>query len=316
MDKTIRIGVSSCLLGNFVRYDGGHQYDPFVSETLGRFVEFVPVCPEAGCGLGEPRETMRLVGEPERPRLMTTGTGIDHTDTLLSWARRKVRELKELRIEAFIFKSKSPSCGRERVKVHPQGGGVAKRVGVGLFAGVFLESFPLLPVEDEVSLHDPALRENFIERIFACHRWRAIKDTLTAGALVAFHSRHRLQVMAHSARHCRAMGRVVAQSGGSPIDHLCDEYETLLLEALRLQATVKKNCTVLFHILGCFKKTLTPSEKQELLEVIERYRLEHLPLIVPITLLHHYARTYPQEDLSGQYYLDPDPLELRLRNHA
>jgi len=170
MDTPIRIGVSSCLLGNPVRYDGGHQYEPFVSETLSRSFELVPVCPEAECGLGVPRETMRLVGDPGQPRLVTTLTGIDHTDLLLSWARRKVRELRGQQLAGFILKGKSPSCGMEGVKVFPRPGGEAARVGVGLFARVFMEYFPHLPVADEGRLQDPVLRQNFIERVIAGHR--------------------------------------------------------------------------------------------------------------------------------------------------
>lgn len=176
MDKKIRIGISSCLLGNPVRYDGGHQHDPFISQTLGCFCEFVAVCPEAECGLGVPRETMRLVGDPEQPRLMTTQTGLDHTERMLTWAQQRLTELEGEELCGFIFKSKSPSSGMQRVKVYPLAGGAMKRVGVGLFARAFMDHFPLLPVEDEDRLHDVGLRENFIERIFAYQRWRSIKN--------------------------------------------------------------------------------------------------------------------------------------------
>ena len=317
MDKKIRIGVSSCLLGNPVRYDGGHQHDPFISQTLGRFFEFVVVCPEAECGLGVPRETMRLVGDPQKPRLVTTKTCQDHTERMSAWAQQRVTELKGEELCGFIFKSKSPSSGMQRVKVYPLASGAPKRVGVGLFARVFMEHFSLLPVEDEDRLHDVGLRENFIERIFACQRWRSIKnDTPTANALISFHARHKLQIMAHSIRHYQIMGRLVAQAKEKSLASFFDEYEGLLMEALRLLPTVKKQANVLFHVLGYFKKQLSAAEKQELLEIIDQYRDGSMPLSVPITLLNHYVRKYQQEYLAGQYYLHPHPLERNLRNHA
>lgn len=317
MQEKIKIGVSSCLLGNPVRYDGGHQLDSFISETLGLFFQFVPVCPEAECGLGVPRETMRLVGDPQQPRLLTTKTGHDHTKMMLSWSRRRVGALQGDDLHGFIFKSKSPSSGMERVKVYPAEGGVAKRAGVGLFARVFMDTFPLLPVEDEGRLHDIGLRENFIERIFAYQRWRNVKkEVMTGHGLVSFHTKHKLHIMAHSERHYRAMGSLVAQTQAKPITALFAEYEALLMEALRLLPTVKKHCNVLHHILGYFKKQLTSAEKAEILEIIEQYRHEYIPLIVPVTLLNHFVRKYQQGYLAGQCYLHPHPIELKLRNHA
>lgn len=319
MDTPIKIGVSSCLLGNPVRYDGGHQLDPFIRDSLGRYFEFVPVCPEAESGLGVPRETMRLVGDPQAPRLLTTTTGIDHTERLLAWARQRVRELEGEGIYGFIFKARSPTSGMERVKVYPaRTGGLAKRVGVGLFARVFMGHLPLLPVEDEGRLHDIGLRENFIERLFVTHRWRCLKrEAMTARGLIAFHTAHRLQLMAHSERHYRAMGPLVAQTTAKkPIPTLFAEYEALLLAALRLRTTVKKHCNVLLHILGYFKKELSMAEKEEMLSIIGHYREGDIPLIVPITLLAHYVRKYQKEYLAQQTYLEPHPLELKLQNHA
>jgi len=317
LNLPIKIGVSSCLLGNPVRYDGGHQHDRFISDTLGHFFEFVPVCPEFECGLGAPRETMRLVGDSQHPRLMTTHTGIDHTDKMLSWARQRVKELADEELYGFIFKSKSPSSGMERVKVYPAEGGAAKRIGVGLFARAFMDAFPFLPVEDEGRMHDIGLRENFIERVFVCQRWRIAKrDSMTARGLVTFHSQHKLQIMAHSERHYRLMGSLVAQAKAKPVSVLFDEYEALLAAALRLLPTVKKHANVLQHIFGYFKKQLSTPEKQEMLEIIDQYRHEDVPLIVPMTLLNHYVRKYQPEYLAQQYYLRPHPIELKLRNHA
>jgi uncharacterized protein YbgA (DUF1722 family)/uncharacterized protein YbbK (DUF523 family) len=315
MEK-IRLGISACLLGEKVRYDGGHQWDRFITDTLGRYVEFVPVCPEVESGLPVPREAMRLVGDPARPRLLTVRTGLDHTERLTSWAQGKVRELAGANLGGFIFKSKSPSSGLERVKVYV-GEGAPVRRGVGLFARLFLEHFPELPVTDEGRLHDPALRENFIERLFVWPRWQQARSgALSLDALVRFHTRHKLLILAHSPRHYRDLGRLVARAAEAPLTETYAGYQTRLMEALRLKATPPKHANVLQHLLGYFKKQLSGDEKQELLELIEAYRREYVPLIVPITLINHYVRKYRQPYLQEQHYLNPHPLELKLRHHA
>lgn len=316
MSTKIKLGISSCLLGEKVRYDGGHKWDRFLTDTLGKFVEFVPVCPEVECGLGVPREAMRLEGDPAAPRLVTVRTGVDHTERMTAWTRRRVRELEAEGLCGFIFKSGSPSSGLERVKVY-NAQGVPAKTGVGLFARAFLEHFPLLPVEDEGRLHDPRLRENFIEAIFVLKRWREVRAGKPGrGKLVDFHTRHKLFLLSHSPPHYREMGRLVARASELPLPDLSARYQTLLLEALRRKTTVKKNANVLQHLLGFFKKQLSPDEKQELLEIVENYRQEYVPLIVPLTLVNHYVRKYDQAYLKSQYYLNPHPLELKLRNHA
>jgi uncharacterized protein YbgA (DUF1722 family)/uncharacterized protein YbbK (DUF523 family) len=317
MEK-IRLGISACLLGQEVRFDGGHQLDRFITDTLGRYVEFVPVCPEVECGLGVPREAMRLVGEPSAPRLMTVRTKIDHTERMLKWAENRVRELAQENLCGFIFKSKSPSSGMERVRVYnepAQGAPVTK--GVGLFARIFMEHFPLLPVEDEGRLHDPVLRENFIERIFVFQRWRELLAASPGrGGLVAFHTRHKLLILAHSTEHYRELGKLVAQAKELPAPELYERYQSRLMEALRLKATPKKNTNVLHHLMGYFKQELSAEEKQELLEIIDNYRQGYVPLVVPVTLINHYVRKYHQPYLQEQFYLHPHPVELQLRNHV
>jgi uncharacterized protein YbgA (DUF1722 family)/uncharacterized protein YbbK (DUF523 family) len=316
--QKIRLGISACLLGQQVRFDGGHQLDRFITDTLGGYVEFVPVCPEVECGLGVPREAMRLVGEPSAPRLMTVRTKIDHTERMVKWAENRVRELAQEDLCGFIFKSKSPSSGMERVRVYSEparGAPVIK--GVGLFARIFMEHFPLLPVEDEGRLHDPVLRENFIERIFVFQRWRELLAASPGrGGLVAFHTRHKLLILAHSTEHYRELGKLVAQAKELPASELYERYQSRLMEALRLKATPKKNTNVLHHLLGYFKKELTAEEKQELLEIIENYRQGYVPLVVPVTLINHYVRKYHQPYLQEQFYLHPHPVELQLRNHV
>jgi uncharacterized protein YbgA (DUF1722 family)/uncharacterized protein YbbK (DUF523 family) len=314
----IRLGISSCLLGNMVRYDGGHKLDEFLVRTLGVYVEYVPVCPEVECGMSIPREALRLVGDPSAPRLVTVKTKKDYTGQMTDWARRRVRELEAEDLCGYIFKSRSPSSGMERVKVYPgDQGGMPTHTGVGMFARAFMEHFPLLPVEEEGRLHDPVLRENFIERIFVLRRLRrAMQEKKTVGGLVEFHTRHKLLIMAHSNRHYRLMGPLVAHAQASGIAQTCEQYHALLMEALALKVTVKKHTNVLQHMMGYFKKDLTPDEKQELLEIIDSYRREVVPLVVPVTLINHYVRKFGQTYLSGQYYLNPHPIELKLRNHA
>jgi uncharacterized protein YbgA (DUF1722 family)/uncharacterized protein YbbK (DUF523 family) len=312
----IRLGISACLLGQEVRFDGGHKHDRYITGTLGQYVDFVPVCPEVECGLGIPREAMRLVGEIDHPRLVTIRSRIDYTEQMQTWAGRRVRELEAEDLQGFIFKSDSPSSGMERVKVYDDKGMPVKK-GIGMFAQAFMEHFPLLPVEEEGRLHDPKLRENFIEAIFTFKRWRNTLSVKTGRKqLVEFHTRHKLLLLAHSPELYREMGRVVAHVQERPLDEVTARYQQLLLETLRLKTTVKKNANVLYHLLGYFKKDLSADEKQELLNIIDHYRRGDLPLIVPTTLINHYVRKYDQPYLKEQYYLHPHPIELQLRNHA
>jgi uncharacterized protein YbgA (DUF1722 family)/uncharacterized protein YbbK (DUF523 family) len=315
MEK-IRLGISTCLLGEKVRFDGGHKLDRYLKETLGQYVEYVPVCPEVECGFGVPRESLRLVGDPEKPRLITTRTNRDHTGRMTSWAQKRVEELKKEDLGGYIFKSGSPSSGMERVKVYDENG-VPAKVGVGIFARVFMDHFPLLPTEEEGRLQDPGLRENFIERIFALKRWReTLKEKLSLEALIAFHTRNKLLLLAHSPRHHRQMGKLVAAGKSLSLKELYARYQTIFLEALGLKTTNKKHANVLLHMLGYFKGQLSAAEKREMLDLIEQYRLEALPLVVPMTLMNHYVRKYDQAYLQEQTYLQPHPAELHLRNHV
>jgi uncharacterized protein YbgA (DUF1722 family)/uncharacterized protein YbbK (DUF523 family) len=316
MNHKLKLGISTCLLGEKVRYDGGHKLDRFLRDTLGKYVEFVPVCPETECGLSVPREAMRLVGQPDCPRLLTIKTRIDHTDRMVKWAEKRVRELEMERLSGFVFKSRSPSSGLRDVKVYNDKG-VPLKKGVGIFARHFIETFPLIPVEDDGRLHDPVLRENFIQRIFVMKRWRDLLDQeMKTGKLVAFHTRHKLLIRSHSQNHYRQLGRLVAESNKLPAHEVYKTYETVLMESLTLKTTRKKNTDGLQHMMGYFKKQLSKEEKQELLELIDKYRAGHFPLIVPITLINHYVKKYDQPYLKEQYYLNPHPLELQLRNHV
>lgn len=318
MSEKIRLGISTCLLGEPVRYDGQHKHDRFLTGTLGKFVEYVPVCPEVECGLPVPREAMRLVGSLEAPRLMTQRSGKDLTDQMQTWAHKRVKELEKEDLCGFIFKAKSPSSGMERVKVYNGRGGLTGH-GTGMFARIFMDHFPLLPVEEEGRLNDPLLRENFIERIFTLWRYRSeVRPKPDLAALTAFHARHKYLLMAHSAEKMNQMGRLLANAkrDGIPMKELTAAYEELLLNTLKLLATARKHVNVLQHMAGYLKKQLDAEEKQEWATLLSEYKAGILPLIVPITMLNHYVRKYQPSYLKEQLYLQPHPLELQLRNHS
>lgn len=314
MNEKIRMGVSACLLGEKVRYDGGHQWDRYLTDTLGQYFEFVPVCPEVEIGLPVPREALRLVGEAAAPRLVTSRSGQDLTERMETWAAQRVVELEREGLCGFIFKGRSPSSGMARVKLY-EPSGIPSQKGVGLFARIFMEHFPLLPVEEDGRLHDPKLRENFIECVFTLQRWRdLLAGELSLGRLVEFHSRHKLLLLAHSTEIYRQMGKLVADGKALPAEELFQSYEALLMKGMRLLPTVKKHLNVLQHLLGYFKNQLSSDEKQELLEIFEQYRRGDVPLIVPVTMINHLVRKHQQPYLAEQFYLHPHPGELRLRN--
>ena len=315
-EEKIRLGVSSCLLGEKVRFDGSHKHDRFLTGTLGQYVDYVPVCPEVELGLPTPRETLRLVGHRDNQRLVFSKSGEDITERMQAWAKKRVKELEKENLSGFIFKAKSPSSGMARVKLYDKNGSPNSQ-GVGLFARAFMEHFPLLPVEEDGRLNDPRLRENFIEIIFTLKRWReAIANGKTRGALVDFHSRHKLLMLAHSPEIYRLMGRLVGAGKEVKTAQIYTDYQALLMKGMRLKTTPAKHVNVMQHILGYFKKQLSSDEKQEVLQVIDDYRSGLLPLIVPITLLNHFIRKYDQPYLKQQAYLNPHPLELQLRNHV
>jgi uncharacterized protein YbgA (DUF1722 family)/uncharacterized protein YbbK (DUF523 family) len=312
----VRIGVSSCLLGQKVRYDGGHAHDRFITGTLGRYFTWVPVCPEVEYGLPVPREALRLVGDAASPRLVTRTSGVDHTEGMLRWARKRLGELEADELSGFIFKSRSPSSGLGGVKVYPASG-MPSRKGFGLFGGAFTRHFPLLPVEDDGRLHDPALRENFIERVFVYRRLMEFgKTDWRAGDLVALHTGLKLLVLSHSPAHYRELGGLIARAGRYGRQELLSRYVSTVMDALRLLATPPKNANVLQHMAGYFKKLLSPPQKAELLEAIDNYRRGYLPLVVPVTLIKHYVREFDEPYLKRQLYLEPHPMELMLRNHV
>lgn len=312
----LKIGISSCLLGEQVRFDGGHKRDQFLVDVLGRHVAWIRVCPEVEVGMGTPRETLRLVRVDGGVRMITARTHVDHTDSMRAWARRRAETLGREDLDGYVLKKDSPSCGMERVKVYG-GSGMAARDGRGLFAEVLLACFPLLPVEEEGRLTDPTLRENFIERVFAYRRLKSLfTGRWTHGALVAFHTAHKMALLAHATTAYQDLGRLVAQGAKTPRPQLRAEYETVFMRTLSIPATTKRHTNVLTHMAGHLKAHLDPASKRELADCIDEYRRGLVPLVVPITLLRHYVRLHSVDYLAGQTYLEPHPRELMLRNHV
>lgn len=317
LDRPIRIGISSCLLGEEVRFDGGHKRDAFLTETFGRYVEWVPVCPEVEIGLGTPRESIRLVRSPRGVRLVGPRSGRDLTERMRRYARRRVRELGAADLDGYVLKKDSPSCGLHRVRVYGADGEPPVRDGRGLFAAELADRLADLPVEEEGRLSDPRLRENWVERVFVYARLKSLfSGRWRVGDLVAFHTAHKLQLLAHSPEDYRRLGLLVAAAGTLARDELATEYRRGLMAGFARPATARKNTNVLQHAAGHLKRSLDAESRAELAGVIDDYRRGLVPLVVPVTLLRHHVRSNEIDYLADQTYLDPHPKELMLRNHV
>jgi uncharacterized protein YbgA (DUF1722 family)/uncharacterized protein YbbK (DUF523 family) len=315
-DEPIRIGVSACLLGREVRYDGGHKRNAFLADTFGDYVEWVAVCPEVELGLGIPRPPLRLERHGGDTRLVMPKTGADYTDAMRDFAAKRVAQLAGDELCGYILKKDSPSCGMERVKVY-EAHTIPSKSGRGLFADALVQRYPNLPVEEEGRLNDPHVRENFVERVFAYRRVRALfSGRWTLRALVAFHTAHQLQLMAHSPQMYARLGRFVAVAKNVARAEVRARYEALFMQGLAEPATRRQHANLLQHMAGYFKKRLDDASKRELQLVIDDHRRGLIPLVVPITLIRHYVRRFDVDDLRGQVYLDPHPKELMLRNHV
>jgi uncharacterized protein YbgA (DUF1722 family)/uncharacterized protein YbbK (DUF523 family) len=313
-DVRVRIGISACLLGAQVRWDGGHKRDHFLVETLGKHVEWVPVCPEVESGLPTPRNTLRLERAGGRLRMLMPKTGYDHTDAMRAYAAKRVAELAREDLCGYVLKKDSPSCGMGRVKVYgPRGG--ASRTGRGLFADALVQTCPWLPVEEEDRLSDPYLRHNFVERVFACRRLRDLfASRWRVVDLVRFHTAHKLVLLSHSTTASARLGRLVAGAAGLARNELRARYQEEFMQALAHIATPRKHANVLHHMVGHLRGRLDDSSRRQLLSVIEDYRQGLVPLGVPVTLVAQYVRGCGVEYLAGQIYLAPYPKELMLRN--
>lgn len=317
MDKKhIRIGISACLLGDRVRWDAGHKKDRYITDVLGARFNFIPVCPEVEVGMGVPRESVRLVGDISSPRMMGNKTGKDWTDRMRGFIHKRLKQLEDYNFSGYILKKDSPSCGMERVRVY-QKSGIPLKQGRGFFGGAIVDHFPNLPVEEEGRLNDPALRENFIVRIFSYSRLQDLfKTGFDKGAIVRFHSVHKYLLLAHSPGHYKELGRMVAQIKRYKPDNFREKYVESFMRALSVKSTIRKNVNVMQHIIGFLKPHLDQKAKTDVIRTIENYRNGFLPLIVPMTLIKHYIKLHNIEYIKDQFYLDPHPEELMLRNHV
>lgn len=306
------IGISSCLLGENVRYDGGHKRDAFITEVLAEHFEFRPVCPEVGIGLGVPRPAIHLRQGEDRVRLIGVDEPErDYTEAMTRYARDRALDLGD--ISGYIFKADSPSCGVWGVPVQGDEGG-AGREGRGIYADAFMRARPLLPVEEEGRLHDPISRDHFIERVFAYRRWQDLERRgMTADALGRFHAAHKLLLMSRDERAMRELGRMVSKAGSEPLDDLASRYIERFMAAMEKRATRSRHADVLMHVMGFLKSHLEPDDKRELLDAIHAYRRGEVPRTVPMSLTRHYLRRHPHPYAAEQVYLNPHPIELERR---
>jgi len=315
-ETAVQVGISMCLLGEKVRFDSGHKKDRYLTDVLGAYFQWVPVCPELEVGMGVPREAVRLVGEPESPRMVGVKSERDWTEPIQEYSDTKINYLSSMNLSGFIFKSDSPSCGMERVRIYSTKG-IPSKSGRGMFAFVFMKANPLIPVEEEGRLNDLPLRENFIVRVFAYNRLQKLFESgYSRKAMVQFHTIHKYLLLAHSAKHYGQLGKLVASAPQRVTTEFRSQYSFLFMEALRIKTTVKKNTNVLQHIMGFMKDKLSSQEKNDILSIIQDYHNDLVPLIVPLTLIRHYVQKHNVEYILQQVYLNPHPKELMLRNHV
>lgn len=309
-----RVGISLCLLGEEVRHDGGHKRDRYATEVLSQHFEWVPVCPEVEVGMGTPREPVNLLRTEDGIVLRSVRSGEDWTERMRSYSAERVDTLRQMDLHGFILKKDSPSCGMERVRLYDHND-VPGREGVGLFAQALMDLLPNLPVEEEGRLNDKPLRENFLSRVYAYYRWRAlVHEGASPGALVEFHTGHKMLLLAHSPHHYRELGRLVAAAGTLPSEKLLDRYEALFMRALAKPSSPGRQVNTLQHMMGYLKESVSAEDKAELVALIDEYRQGLVPLITPLTLLRHHLRQLDDPWINSQIYLDPYPRELALRS--
>ncbi len=315
--QPVRLGISACLLGAEVRFDGGHKRDRYLTDVLGENVTWLPVCPELELGLGIPRPAIQLRDGERGDRIVVRDGSRDLTEAMRAYADARTAELAALGLDGFVLKKDSPSCGLQRVRVHGAPGGMPQRTGVGHFTQALERNLPLLPLEEEGRLHDPPLRERFIEAIFSRNRWRVLVSRgLTRKALVSFHEAHKMLLLAHDEALYRRLGRLVGSFGQLPDDEIYRDYAPLFAGAFARSATIARHVNVLEHLFGYLKRRITSVEKREIAVAIADYRAGHVPLVVPVSLLRFLVASHAVEYVQGQLYLEPHPRELMLRNHA
>ncbi len=314
MSEQIPIGISACLLGERVRFDGGHKRLAFAVEQLAPYVRFEAICPEMAIGLPTPRPALRLVQTPDSVRMQfSNDPDIDLTDKMQQYSEQRVAALEHLC--GYILCAKSPSCGMERVRVYRENSKDNSKSGVGIYTAELQKQLPWLPIEEDGRLNDPLLRENFVERVFALYELKMLRQSgLTRGKLMAFHSRYKLSLLSHSQPEYRELGRFVASMDKwSSLEEYFVEYRLRLMNLMSHRATRRNHTNVLMHVQGYFRKQLNSGQRQELSQLIDHYRQGMQPLLAPITLLKHYMHEYPDDYLQQQRYFEPYPEALRLR---
>ncbi|MGI9666882.1 MAG: YbgA family protein [Acidimicrobiia bacterium] len=315
--RPIKIGVSSCIIGEEVRWNGGHARQRWLTDVFWEYVDYVPVCPEVDVGMGVPRPTVRLERHGVDIRMIDPKNEVDWTAAMNRVSRSRASDMEAYDLCGFVLKKDSPTCGLERVKVVHDGGGGASKNGQGLFATALVQRFPFLPVEEEGRLNDPSIRENFVERVFAFRRLKDVfRPRWTVGDVVAFHTNEKLLLRAHDEVRYRELGRLVAQAKDVPRAAFRDDYMDRYMEALRRRSTVAKHVNVLQHMVGFLRRADDEAGRVEMQEAIQDFRSGLVPLIVPMTLIRHLARRHGEQLLLESSYLSPHPKELMLRNHA
>ena len=311
----IPVGISTCLLGEQVRHDGGHKHSRYCTQVLARHFDFQPICPEMAAGMGTPRPAIHLREIDNELRLIEAKGSADHTDSMQAVIEKVIPTLGHLR--GYILMAKSPSCGMERIKVHNEEGRVIRRDASGLFAAALMEAYPLLPVEEEGRLHDDQLRENFIERVFAYDDWmQNVAADLTPGALIEFHTRHKFQLLAHNEPIYRELGPLLSDLKSSPIEQIAGRYIAGFMEAMTCKVSRGAHVNAMQHLMGYLRDAMGDEDRKVLMEQIEAYHRGELPLIVPMTLLRMAQRREPVDYVELQHYLSPYPDELGLRNRV
>jgi len=314
-DPRIKVGISSCLLGFKVRFDSGHKHDRYITDILGPYFRFVPVCPEVEVGMPVPREAVSLIGDVDSPRMVGINTGTDWTDKMHKYVSTRIKQLEKENLSGYILKKDSPSCGMERLKVYSERR--AERKGQGFWAGALMKHFPLMPVEEEWRLNNTNLRDSFIVRVFAYNRLQDLfKGKFNRRAVVDFHTAHKYLLLAHSPGHYKEMGQLVVVLAKADPAEFKEKYSELFMAGLKMRSTTKKNVNVLQHILGYLKKQLSADDKKYILQQIDDYHNSLVPLVAPLTLIKHYVYKYDVEYIKNQVYLNPHPNELMLRNHV
>ncbi|MDC0336509.1 DUF1722 domain-containing protein [Pseudodesulfovibrio sp.] len=316
MSETINIGVCACSLGEKVRNNGRHSLDTYLTETLAKYVKFIPACPEVACGMNIPRERLQQVDCGGEIRLIAAQSGEDWTDRMIKCNHKLLDSLGEENIDGYILRREAVSCALDKSKIQ-QTDGKQPRLAPGFFTRQMMERYPLLPLVDNLRLQNPIIRENFIRRVFVYKRWRALLDKgMQIGRLVDFHTRHKMLIRGHDLKGYRQLGKLLGESSIFNTDEIFDTYGEMLFKSLSLTATPRKNADVLMHAMGYFKKDIDGSDKSDLLNMINAYKSGKTPLLVPMTIINHYARKLGKAYLQQQYFLNPNPAELKMLYHT